>query len=63
MGRQNQNQKQGGRQGSGINNPNQQGDEADQIRKRRGQLSKQQVQDPSRRGGEKNDQQDDPRNK
>jgi hypothetical protein len=58
---QTQNQKQGGQQGSGMNNPNQQGDEADQ-RRPQGSRPKQQTQDPSRRGGVTNDQQDDPKN-
>lgn len=61
---QTQSQKQGGQQGSGINKPKQQGDEADQGRQQRagGELPKQQNQDPSRRGGLPNDQQDDPKN-
>jgi hypothetical protein len=60
---QNQNQRQGGQKSAGINKPNQQGDNADQLRQQSGQLPKQQEQDSSRRGGEKNDQQDDPKNK
>jgi len=60
---QTQNQKQGGQQGSGMNNPNQQGDEADQRRQQASRdLPKQQTQDPTRRGGVRNDQQDDPKN-
>ena len=61
---QTQNQKQRGQQGSGMNNPNQQGDEADQRRPPQGsrELPKQQTEDPSRRGGVRNDQQDDPKN-
>jgi hypothetical protein len=61
---QTQSQKQGGQQGSGLNNPNQQGDEADRGRQQGGggELPKQQNQDPSRRGGPRNDQQDDPKN-
>ena len=59
-----QNQNQGGQRGSGINNPNQQGDEADQRRKFSGDggLPKQQNQDPSRRGAPLKDQHDDPKN-
>jgi hypothetical protein len=59
-----QNQSQSGQRGSGINNPNQQADEADQRRKfgGDGQLPKQQNQDPTRRGVPLNDQQDDPKN-
>jgi hypothetical protein len=60
---QTQAQKQGGQQGSGANNPEQQGDRADQRRQQGGgELPKQQNQDPSRRGGPQNDQQDDPKN-
>ena len=61
---QTQSQKQDGQQGSGINKPKQQCDEAGQGRQRRagGDLPKQQNQDPSRRGGPPNDQQDDPKN-
>ena len=58
---QTQSQKQGGQQGSGFNNHNQQGDEADQ-RRQASELPKLQNQDPSRRGGPSNDQQDDPKN-
>ena len=44
--------------------PKQQGDEANPGRQQRGggELPKQQNQDPSRRGGLRNDQQDDPKN-
>jgi hypothetical protein len=58
-----QSQNRGGQQSAGINKPNHQGDTADQLSQQSGQLPKQQEQDPSRRGGEKNDQQDDPKNK
>jgi hypothetical protein len=53
---QTQSQKRGGQLGSGINNPNQQGDEADRRRQQGGgtELPKQQNQDPSRRGGAPN---------
>ena len=57
---QNQNQTQSDGRGESIHNSNQRGDNADRLR---GQLPKHQEQDPSRRGGEKNNQQDDPRNK
>jgi hypothetical protein len=60
---QTQSQKQGGQQGSGLNTPNQQGGKADRGRQHGGgELPKQQNQDPSRRGGPRNDQQDDPKN-
>jgi hypothetical protein len=61
---QTQSQKQGDQQGSGISSPKQHGDQADQGRQQGagGELPKQQNQDPSRRGGPRNDQQDDPKN-
>jgi hypothetical protein len=59
-----QKQSQVGQQGSGINHPNQQGDDPNQRRQQvGGQLPEQQNQDPSRRGGIQNKQQDDPKNR
>ncbi len=61
---QTQSQKQRGQQGTSLNTATQQGDEADQGRQQggRGELPKQQNQDPSRRSGPRDDQQDDPKN-